>query len=180
MFPGRFPTGTPSATSKSPAGHAARMVRLSEPYEPRRLRFLELWRHEGWRIKVNGIRHGGERPDAALVEQAKALARKVLPAPAVTPTRYGVGFLGVHQGRGADFVFVDWWEDENELHHVVWHTRPGDRARLLPAGATSPTACVWDLRVQHFEREAWVETVLANPGGPDVETYLARRIQEDA
>lgn len=40
---------------------------------------------------------------------------------------YGVGFLGVHDGRGADFVFIDWWAEENELHHHLYmasHNQP--------------------------------------------------------
>lgn len=45
---------------------------------------------------------------------------------------------------------------------------------------TGLIACVWDLRVMWFEREAWVETVLANPAGPDIEQYLLRRLNEDA
>jgi hypothetical protein len=32
----------------------------------------------------------------------------------------GVGFLGVHGGRGADFVCIDWWAEENESHHHVY------------------------------------------------------------
>lgn len=154
--------------------------RLSEPHGRRPVRDLGLFEHAGWRLKVVGIRYGGERPDAALVERAKEIARKVLPQPAVTPTRYGVGFLGVHQGRGADFVFVDWWQDENELHHVVHHTRGGDRTRLLPADGASPSVCVWDLAVQDAERRAWLDTVLENPAGPDVEAYLARRASFEA
>jgi hypothetical protein len=39
----------------------------------------------------------------------------------------GVGFLGVHGGRGADFVCIDWWAEENESHHHVYmasHNQP--------------------------------------------------------
>ena len=31
-----------------------------------------------------------------------------------------VGFLGVHDGRTSNFVFLDFWADENELHHHVF------------------------------------------------------------
>jgi hypothetical protein len=43
---------------------------------------------------------------------------------------------------------------------------------MEPAG---PSVCVWDLFLQGFERDAWVEEVLANPRGPDIESYLDRR-----
>jgi hypothetical protein len=41
------------------------------------------------------------------------------------------------------------------------------------------SACVWDLRVQAFERDAWVEEVLQNVSGAGVEGYMARRLNAD-
>src|SRR5918994_1990950 len=111
------------------------MLELREPYEKRPIRFLEEWGCEGWRLKVYGIAYRRREPRAALVETAKRLARGRLPRPAVGGGRYGVGFVGVHQGRGANVG---------------------------------------------FEREAWVEEVLANAAGPDVEAYVNRRLNEDA
>ncbi|HEV2765084.1 MAG TPA: hypothetical protein VGV38_19030 [Pyrinomonadaceae bacterium] len=152
---------------------------LIEPYEARPVRFLEEWRHGGWRLKVYGIAYRRERPRAALVETAKRLARERLPLPADARGRYGVGFVGAHDGRGANFIFVDWWADENELHH---HVYSGPSAEISNLNYTTPTglsACVWDLKVQSFERDAWVEEVLANPRGPDVEGYMRRRMSAD-
>ena len=41
-------------------------------------------------------------------------------------------------------------------------------------------ACVWDLAVLAFEREAWLATVLANPTKkPDIKAYLARQMNAD-
>jgi hypothetical protein len=34
--------------------------------------------------------------------------------------------------------------------------------------------------VLSFERNAWVEAVLANPSGPDIDEYLASTLNEDA
>lgn len=152
---------------------------LKEPYAPRPIRFLELWEPDGWRIKVYGIAYRRERPDPELVEAAKKVARERLSG-AAADRHYGVGFLGVHQGRGADWVFVDWWADENELHQHVYISPPGHPEELVEVTATGVIACVWDLRVMCFERGAWVEQVLANPAGPDVEGYLACRLNEDA
>jgi hypothetical protein len=152
---------------------------LREPYEPRPVRFLEEWRHEGWRLKVYGIAYRRGLPRAELIGAAKRAARERLPRPAGGGGRHGVGFLGVHDGRGANFVFIDWWADENELHHHVYVSpadEPDNLEYVTPSGLS---ACVWDLRVQSFERDAWVEAVLKNPGGPDVESYMARRLSED-
>ncbi len=151
------------------------MIPLRGPHSLRPVRFLGLWEPDGWRLKVYSIAQGRPlaRPEA--VAAAKEAARKSLPAPGAG--NYGVGFLGVHDGRGAVFAFLDWWADENELHHHVW-TAPGDApTALTPAPGNNPSVCVWDLAVQWHEREAWVKRVLA--GGGDVEGYLAERLDAD-
>jgi prepilin-type processing-associated H-X9-DG protein len=155
------------------------MIELREPYRPRAVRFLEEWRDAGWRLKVYGIAYIGERPRAELIETAKRIARERLPQPAVTESRYGVGFLGVHDGRTANFVFVDWWADENELHHHVYSSASDELENLSYVTPTGLSACVWDLRVQSFEREAWLEEVLKSARGANVEGYMARRLSED-
>jgi hypothetical protein len=81
----------------------------------------------GWRLKVYGIAYQGEYPRARLIEKAKELESERLPLLAGTEGCYGVGFLGVRDGRGADVVFIDWWAEENELHHHVYvasHSQP--------------------------------------------------------
>jgi hypothetical protein len=152
---------------------------LQEPYEPRPIRFLEEWTIDGWRLKVYGICYRRARPRAELIEMAGRVARESLP-PAREGGNYGVGYVGVHDGRGANFIFVDWWADENELHHRVY-AAPSDELKDLPEiTATGLSVCVWDLRVQCFERGAWLEAVLTNPRGADLEDYLGRRLNEDA
>ena len=155
------------------------LIELREPYRPRAIRFLEEWRDANWRLKVYGIAYRDERPRTELIETAKRLARERLPQPAVNESRYGVGFLGVHDGRGANFIFVDWWADENELHHHVYSSASDELENLHDITPTGLSACVWDLRVQAFEREAWLEEVLQNRNGAGVEGYMARRLNED-
>ena len=147
-------------------------VELAEPYRPRAVRFLRIAEPEGWRLKVYGIAYGSDRPGEVLIEAALATAPAVLPAPG-----YGIGFLGIHQGRTENFVFLDWWAKENELHHRVWFSPSGDPAALRAARDGDPIACAWDLSVIGFERAAWVEHVLSNPAGPDPEGYLAARLE---
>lgn len=155
------------------------IIALQEPYQPRPIRFLELWQEVAWRIKVYGIAYLRLLPRPELLTAAKQIARMQL-ASVQSQSHYGVGFVGVHDGRGANFVFVDYWADENELHHHVY-VSPSDQPEALeyvtPSGLV---ACVWDLRVMWFERQAWVETVLANPSGPDVERYLLHQLNEEA
>jgi prepilin-type processing-associated H-X9-DG protein len=154
-------------------------MELVEPYRPRAIRCLDVAEIEGWRVKVYGIAYEGSRPATALVDATLAAARATLPSPAVTGERYGVGFLGAHQGRGSNFAFADWWALENELHHHVWFSSleaPGELRAQRPG---DPIACAWDLSVIAHERAAWVEHVLARYGDPDLDGYLAAQLNAE-
>jgi hypothetical protein len=146
-------------------------------YAARSIRFLELWEPGGWRIKVYGISHRPTPPSAPLVEAARAAARGILVQPAVSPGRYGIGFMGVHEGRGENLVFVDWWGNENELFHHVFVSSPRAPGQLEDVTMTSRSACVWDLAVIDFERRAWIRTVLSRPEDPDLEEYLRAHLE---
>jgi hypothetical protein len=151
-------------------------VALQEAYRPRPIRCTGLHEVEGWRLKVYEAAYDRDRPRPELAEAAKQLADR-LPQPPDGEGRYGVGFLCAHDGRGGCFAFVDWWADENELHHLMYTAladRPGDLQPVSPDGLT---ACVWDLAIMAFERQAWLDAVLANSDGPDLERYLEARLQ---
>jgi len=110
------------------------------------------------------------RQRASEQEAAKRLALQVLP----TDPGYGVGFIGAHDARGGCYAFVDWWTNENELHHKSFLGPSPDELR--PAGPNDSAACVWDLAVIDFERRAWHELVLKRADAPGVEAYLARQL----
>ena len=155
------------------------MVKLQEPYKTRPVRFLELWQPMDWKIKLYGIAYQNDFPRSELIKAAKTVTESHLFKLQDDRTHYRIGFLGVHDGRGANFIFFDYWADENELHHHV-HVSPTNKPHQLEyVTPTGLTACVWDLSVQCFERQAWVETVLANPDGPDTEAYLELRMNKN-
>jgi hypothetical protein len=87
----------------------------TEPYGLRPVVFLELWQRRGWRMKLYGISLPGTQVRPDLVEQAKALAAARLPLPAVTDEHYGVGYIIVHEGLVGDYVFVNWWWQQDIL-----------------------------------------------------------------
>jgi hypothetical protein len=151
-------------------------ISLAEPYAARSIRSLDLLTFDAWRLKVYGITYRSERPVEALVDAAVTAARQCLPRPAIAADRYGVGFVCAHDGRGANFVFVDWWSNEDELHHRAWLSSKDEPGRLRPTGLEDFTACTWDLAVIGHERSAWVRHVLARPQGPDLDAYLADRL----
>jgi hypothetical protein len=157
------------------------MSLTTTPYEPRPIRFLELWAIDGWRIKVYGIGTSSwPTPRKELVVAGKDAARERLATVPETMRHYSVGFLGIHEGRTSNFVFIDWWADENELHHHVYVSPTAKPAQLVYMTPTGLAACVWDLRLIAFERQAWIVTVLNNSAGGDVEAYLQQHLNEDA
>lgn len=151
----------------------------SEPYRTRPIRHLETTEFQGWRIKVYGIAYEGPVPERSLVEAALQTALPTLPGPAVTDDRYGVGFLGVHQGRGSNFVYIDWWARENELHHRVWFSAQAAPTSLRAAQPDDPIACAWDIGLLAHERDAWAAHALARPDDPDLDGYLAARMDAE-
>jgi len=54
---------------------------------------------------------------------------------------YGVGFVGVHDGRAGNFIFLDWWEQENELHHHVSFSSQEQPTAITAARTGDPIAC---------------------------------------
>lgn len=145
-------------------------------YEPRPVRFLDLWEIDVWRLKTYGISYKQSTPRAELIAAAKSTASTFLREHPTQLPHYGVGFLGIHDGRGENQVFLDFWVNENELVHRYWVSRPDTPEELHDAPEDHNSVCVWDLMVQCFERQAWVDCVLANPKGPDFEAYLQRRL----
>ena len=149
-----------------------------EPYQFRSFRFIELLTFGDWRLKLYGIAHRGDLPRPELLEAAKRVAADVLVKE--TADNYKVGFIGAHDGRGACFVFVDFWGNENELFHRVFLSRLNEPEKLAPAKPADSSVCVWDLRLQSFEREAWIKHVLRRANAPDFDGYLAERLNETA
>ena len=135
---------------------------------------------EAW-VVDDGIAYGRELLRDELVEAARQVAREQLTASTDGVGHYcGVGFLGIHDGRGETLVFVDYWANENELNHHVYVSPSEDPTSLEYVTLPGLIACAWDLRILSFERGAWVEAVLAKHAGPDVGAYLARTLNEDA
>jgi len=131
-----------------------------QPYAPRAFRFIELLSLADWRMKLYGISWQGELPRPELIAAAKKIAREQMAKE--TANNCGVGFVGVHDSRGAAFVFVDFWGNENELFHRVFLSRDNDPEKLTPARPAESSVCVWDLHLQSFERAAWIRHVLNN------------------
>jgi hypothetical protein len=151
---------------------------LQAPYKPRHVRFVRREEAEGWQLKLYGIALNGREPDATFVQATRELVAAVLPQPPTTDDRYGVAFATAHDAASSFIALVYWWQSENELHQRIYVSPKDDPIRFTQV-ENQPAGCVWELAIVDFERRAWIEDVLANPGGPDVERYLERRLDED-
>jgi hypothetical protein len=145
------------------------------PYQPRPLEFLGIDTVAGYRLKTYSIRYGVLAFDRRRFDEGWALAKAALPQPATADGRPGVGFAILHQGRTSDYFILCWWDHENELPIRVFVRGPEG---WRPA-KDGESVCVWDLRVLWWEREAYVNTVMA--GGEDgLEDYLGRAAKGNA
>jgi hypothetical protein len=151
---------------------------LHGPYQPRRVEFLRVADPDDWIVKLYGIALRGRSVRATVAEAALAAARRVLPTPAITPDRYGVGFVIAHDTPRLCYALVCWWAEENEVHQRIL-SAPASHPEQLSAHPSNAIGCVWELSVTDFERRAWITHVLANPHGPDIEGYLAQEYRDD-
>jgi hypothetical protein len=141
-------------------------------YEPRRLEFMGVLEFAGgWRLKAYSILCASGVLDEPAHDEGFTRAASMLPRPAESASRPGVGFVILHQGRGVVYLVLGWWDNENELplRVLVREATPGADWR---AAAAHESVCVWDLRVLWHEREAYVRHVLGPERGPDIEGYL--------
>jgi hypothetical protein len=120
---------------------------------------------------VHAITLPGEAIDVDQFECGLDLARAALPQPPQAPGRFGIGFVICHQGRGMDYLVLCWWSRENELPMRVF-VRAGDPQAQWRAAEAEESICVWDIEVIGRERDAFVQTVLAQQGPVDPEAYL--------
>ena len=148
------------------------MRKKIEPYKDRSIRFIEYWNIGDWRLKVYGISYKGEYPNQQLIDSSRIIAKNRLEESANLTNHYNVGFVGIHEGKTGNFVFIDWWADENELHHHVYVSSSENSELfeyLTPAGLT---ACVWDLLLINHERNAWVAHILESGSTENIKAYL--------
>jgi len=151
---------------------------LEAPYRPRHVRFIRREDVEGWQLKLYGIAVNGQEPRPEFVEATRDLAAQVLPQPPAGEDRYGVGFAIAHDARSVGIALVYFWKSENELHQRIY-VSPKDDPAAFTQVENQPAGCVWELEVVNFERLAWLEDVLSNPAGPDLDAYLERSFSRD-
>lgn len=81
---------------------------------------------------------------------------------------HGLGFAIVHLARDGDYLLLSQWLDANMLQHYVYKCVVDNCqfANIESLAETGIIACVWELEIMKFERDAWVRTMLS--AAPDM------------
>jgi hypothetical protein len=153
---------------------------IAAAYKKRPVRFLEIYQHEDWRIKIYSISFSNEFVDTHSVAYAKEnLAEWLLNKNNYSFDNYKIAVLILHEYRDGCFAIIGWWTDENMLQMHVYlaaNEKPGEFKLFSDKGIVT---CVWEMAVWWFERNAWIENVLMKAPKPDYEKYLLQQMNED-
>ncbi len=146
-----------------------------ESYQQRQIQFLEIYKEQGWQLKVYSILHPDKILSPELIQVAKQTALEFLPS-SNEPGQYGVGFISVHQGKSYDFVTIGYWNYSTELRHQTYMRPSSADVTLEALTASELSSDVWDIRLLSFESGAWVEVLKSS--NPKLENYLNRQLNE--
>jgi hypothetical protein len=160
-----------SARDDTRAMETTTTTRLAGAYHKRLARFVSRERIGDWQLKLYALARPEQEVRAELIEATRRLAADTLPP--VDERHHGAGFAIAHDAA-FPIALIYWWEDVNEVHARIFAGTGDDPGDLTPA-APDALGCVWELGVVEFERRAWIDDVIGNPAGPDVEAYLTRR-----
>lgn len=132
-------------------------------YSPRLVKALAPIETCGRTLKVYGMFKDPAR--CSTVPEPDRLQRhvaSVLREP-VQPRDHPVGFVILHYGSQGDYLLVSQWYDADMLKHWVRGAvvDPTGAIAFAPLAERDLIACVWELEVIKFERDAWINTVLA-------------------
>jgi len=144
-----------------------------EPYVRRPLAFLGQHNAEDWRIKAYAVSAKLLPLPEDMVSEGIKYVMQFLPQPALTKSRYGVGFLIIHQGTMRNWYLLDWWEDGDIIHHQLFSSPLDNPGSITAEPDKSLIACVHELRIINFESEAWIKTILCSEAKPSFENYLS-------
>ncbi|MEU7635300.1 MULTISPECIES: hypothetical protein [unclassified Streptomyces] len=132
-------------------------------YSPRLVKALPPLDVCGRTLKVYGM---FAEPDSSATlpepEWLRQQAASVLSEP-LQQGDHPVGFLILHYGTEGTYLLVSQWYDANMLKHWVRGSAVDaeGNSTVTPLVQRDLIACVWELEVIKFERDAWVNTVLA-------------------
>jgi hypothetical protein len=139
---------------------------LTQTYAPRLAEFVSEERFGDWRLKLYGLADPEKGVRGELLDAARELAERSLP-----DEGYGAAFAIAHDAA-YPIALIYWWQGVNELHRRAY---VGEEIDALEIVELTPAGCVYELAIVEFERRAWIDDVIGNPDGPDLDRYMGRR-----
>ncbi|MFE5793151.1 hypothetical protein ACFQ8C_11320 [Streptomyces sp. NPDC056503] len=145
-------------------------------YSPRLVKALPPVHAHGRALKAYVMFADPERAgDLPKPEWLERHAASVLGGPPVEGD-HPAGFLILHHGAEGTYLLVSQWYDADMLKHWVRGAAVAadGTTDFVPLAERDLIACVWELEIVKFERDAWVNTVLArgDTGQDSLDAYM--------
>jgi hypothetical protein len=142
-------------------------------YRPRSARFLKLVTTSGGVLKLNGLSAAaGGAIEEPLVDAATQTL--ITAGEAEAPAgHHDAGFAILHRGEEAFWLLLHWWIPGGILSLKFWRAERTTGTPHFVPGPEAYMACIWELGVIAYERDAWIETVMS---GRSTDDYLQLRM----
>lgn len=154
---------------------------VTTPYSPRPIRYIDTWSIKDWLVKVHGINahleRGDDPIDAEVAEECLAIAQEHYRFIEALG-HHRIGFAVIHQGGLANWLLLNWWTDEILCHSRLYRADHADPTNFQHV-SSDLLACIWEMHVVEFERQAWIDAMVRNPDGPSEDTYLGAQLNVD-
>jgi hypothetical protein len=137
---------------------------LAFRYVPRRVKPRPVCSVNGYRLKPYEIYYAEDGKVRLAEPELKSLISRILPV-SDDPLDHGVGFVMVHFARDGQYLLLSRWYGGNMLKHDLFEiTQAAEGWQSTSLRSTGIVACVWELQIMTFERQAWVTTAMAEGG----------------
>lgn len=157
-----------------------RTMKINQQYKTRPVRFIDLYHHDGWVIKMYGISVVNEVVSQSNISNARNQLTKWLENTKLYPLEtYNIATLILHEGKEGCFAIINWWIDESMLQQFVYLAKKESPDVFEIYSDKGIITCVWEMAILWFERNAWVKHILMNAQNPDTAAYLAEQFNAD-
>ena len=134
-------------------------------YAPRAVKPRPLILVNGYHLKAYELYYQAPVSGFRLDEpELRRLVGQCLPA-AEDPLEHRAGFVITHFARDGSYLLLSRWYGGNMLKHALFEiTESGGGWQIKSLGSTGIVACVWELQIIAFERQAWVSKAMTHDG----------------
>ncbi len=131
-------------------------------YAPRRASFLGAYPIKDHTLKVYSLVAQETARPAPTADKISQLLAPGLPDPE-SKADHKVGFGILHWGNDGLYALTNTWYDANMLRMKGFMVDEfsSDNPKMKPLADLNIIACVWELEIYKYERDLWINSVLA-------------------